>query len=293
MSTPNLAILIRPIDFDFNEETSTTNSFQNKAHANKYLMNEVANEEFNKLVNKLIKNRINVCVLSEKKTEIKKPDAVFSNNWVVYMPSGHIYTMPMFAKNRQAEVDQSLILGNNYSFFETYKNEPLEGTGSMVFDHKNKKIYAAISPRTHQKTLSEFSRQVKYEVIDFKTSDSSGNPVYHTNVVMAMGENWVVVCKDVISDVDWEHLQIQFIKDNKQVITITEKQMKHFCGNIFELKNSDDDLCTVMSKTAYKAFKRDQIDSLTKWTKLIITDVNNIERVGGGGVRCMITGSFV
>ena len=289
-STPNMAILIRPISFSFNEETSETNTFQNESHLTATQIAELSQKEFNTLVQKLIDAKINVAVLAEHVTNIKKPDAIFSNNWVVYMPDGKTFTMPMLTKNRKAEIHHRLVIGNHYSFFENYEGA-LEGTGSMVFDHKNKKIYAAISPRTNEETLTEFAKHVNYDLISFDAVDANGVRIYHTNVLLSVGETWAVLCKDVISNRNAIIKSLE--EDGKTIIYITEEQMGNFCANIFELRNSDDNLIIMMSTRAMKSFSKEQLEKLFQHALVIPTPVNTIEDIGGGGVRCMITGNFV
>jgi len=287
-----MAILIRPISFSFNNETAETNKFQKKSKGKNTNVTNLANKEFNNLVQKLIDARINVSVLAEKETSIKKPDAVFSNNWVVYMPKrNHVYTMPMLTKNRKAEIDNRLVVAQgHFSFFEDFKGA-LEGTGSMVFDHMHKKIYAAISLRTNKETLTTFAEHVQYELICFDAADSNGNEIYHTNVLMAVGETWAVLCKEVISNRNEVISSLE--KDGKEIIYITEEQMNNFCGNIFELRNSNNDLIIMMSTRAMRGFSKSQFESLFKHALVIPTPVNIIEEIGGGSVRCMITGSFM
>jgi hypothetical protein len=289
-TTPNMAIFIRPRNFSFNNETSDTNKFQKTPTESPAKTIELAHKEFNNLIQRLIDAKINICVLGEQKTKITKPDAVFSNNWVVYMPNGKTYTMPMLAKNRRAEISEKLVIGSHYTFFETF-NGALEGTGSMVFDHLNKKIYAAISQRTNEETLKEFAIHCEYDLVSFRASDKNSNEIYHTNVLMAVGESWAVLCKDVIDS--HEEVVASLLEAGKEIIYITEDQMNNFCGNIFELRNTEDDLIIMMSTRAMSNFSKKQLEILFSHALVIPTPVDTIEDVGGGGVRCMITGSFL
>jgi hypothetical protein len=291
-TTPNLAILIKPLDFSFNNETSSTNLLQNPTELTTDEIHQRASHEFGNLLEGLISAKINVTVLSEKKSEILKPDAVFSNNWIVYMPDGRNFTMPMLAKNRRAEIDTSLILGYAYHHLEQYDKIALEGTGSMVMDHINKKIYAGLSSRTNDFLLREFAIPLNYKIISFNTEDVYGYEIYHTNVLMSIGEKYAIICDEVITE-NKEKVIKSLENDGKEIIYITEKQMQEFCGNIFEMRNNEDDLITIMSTRAYAGFNQEQIKSISKYSSIVTINVDTIENIGGGGVRCMITGSFL
>lgn len=290
ITTPNLAILIRPRNFSYNNQTCETNHFQNKNKLDVKLISRDARNEFNILAKNLIDFNINSIILSEQKTNIKKPDAIFSNNWIVYMPNKQTYTMPMLNKNRKLEIDNNLIYKSAYRCFES-SEESLEGTGSMVFDHMNKKIYSAISERTSTDTLIKFAKHVKYELIYFNTEDSNNNKIYHTNVMMSVGEKWAVLCKDVVTDSS--ELIKSLSNDNKEIIYITEDEMKDFCANIFELRDNDDNLTIYMSDSARNTFKEDSLDILKKYADIISINIPTIESIGGGSIRCIITGAFI
>lgn len=287
--TPNMAILIKPDCFSFNEQTAKTNSFQKHTDYNMTIVSEQAKKEFNNLVKKLSSMKIPVLVFPEAESIDIKPDSVFSNNWIVYMPNGNTYTMPMLTQNRKLEVDSRYILGEYQTKFQK-RGGVLEGTGSMVLDHANKKIYAAISKRTSLNEVVSFAKEVEYELISFDTLDSNGQAIYHTNVLMSIGETYAVICKDVI--VDSRILIESLERDGKEIIYITEKQMRNFCGNIFELKNIDDKLVTMCSLRAMMYFTHKQLESIYKHSLLVPVNVETIENVGGGSVRCMITGIF-
>lgn len=288
--TPNLAILIKPINFSYNEETSETNTFQVKDKVKGNIINKV-NSEFNNLVKTLIDNKVAVTIFSEIEQDIIAPDTVYSNNWITYFPHLKAYTMPMYNDNRRIEVNSKYILGEYSDYIQHRSNdEALEGTGSMVIDHESKIIYAGISKRTNINTLNDFAKKVEYDVVSFNTLDSNNNEIYHTNIMMAIGETWAVLCKDVV--VDSKELISSLERTGKKIIYISESQINNFCGNIFEMRNSEDELVTFCSLRAFNNFSDEQRKELNRHTILASSDIDTIETIGGGSVRCMITGKF-
>lgn len=289
-TTPNHLILIRPLNFGFNEQTSESNKFQDKSSL-LFSEPEEAIDEFKAVVRTLIEHDISFTIFNETETDIIKPDAIFSNNWVVYTPNGPAYTMTMLTENRKAEVNHSLIIGQYDTKFEN-NDLPLEGTGSMVIDHENKKIYANLSSRTNYIVLSDFASKINYNLITFNSSDSNNDEIYHTNVIMSIGEKWAVICKDVI--VDYKDVVSSLESDDKEIIYITEDEMKEFCANIFEVKDINGNLNILMSTTAYNSFNyNDKLNILNKYAKIICAPIHTIETIGGGSLRCMLTGVFL
>jgi hypothetical protein len=207
------------------------------------------------------------------------------------MPEGCAYTMPMMAENRRAEVNHKLIIGPYNTIFESSLT-PLEGTGSMVIDHINRKIYAGLSSRTNSNMLNLFASTINYDVITFNSKDSNYNEIYHTNVIMSIGEKWAVICKDVISNV--KDVIDSLESDGKEIITITESEMKDFCANILEVRDKDNNTVILMSTTAYNSLNiSDKLYSLTKYSNIVCAPINTIEEIGGGSLRCMLTGIFL
>jgi hypothetical protein len=289
-TTPNHLVLIRPLNFSFNEQTSESNVFQNKPSL-LFSEPEDAMDEFKSVVRTLLEHDISFTVFNEIETPIIKPDAIFSNNWIVYMPNGPAYTMSMLTENRKAEVNHSLIMGQYDTTFEN-SDMPLEGTGSMVIDHENKKIYANLSSRTNYTTLSNFASKINYKLITFNSSDSEDNEIYHTNVILSIGEKWAVICKDVI--VDYENIISSLESDGKEIILITEDEMKKFCANIFEVKDINNNLNILMSTTAYNSFNyNNKLKILGKYANVVCAPIHTIENIGGGSLRCMLTGVFL
>jgi hypothetical protein len=289
--TPNHLILIRPLNFGYNEETSQSNTFQNKVEDAFFNDLSDIDSEFRGVVNTLLYNNISFTVFNEIETPIIKPDAIFSNNWIVYMPDGNNYTMSMLAQNRKAEINKSLIIGEHNNMFENLEG-PLEGTGSMVFDHMNRKIYAAISPRTNIYSLECFAKYVNYNLITFNTSHKEGEQVYHTNVLLSIGEKWAVICTDVI-DYPFDVIE-SLVSDGKEIIDIGYSELIEFCANIFEVRDINNDLVVLMSSSAFSTYSSmGKLKYFEQYVKVACTPIHTIEEIGGGSLRCMLTGIFL
>ena len=292
-------LMIRPAAFGFNEQTARNNSFQQKISLEN--IQQKALEEFDQMVNTIRSYGIDVVVIEDTPDPIK-PDAIFPNNWFCTMDDGSFHLFPMFAKNRRVERRLDLIsqLENNFIVNDTItwtkdeeQNIFLEGTGSMVMDHDNKIIYACISERTHSKLLQQFADNMGYSVTSFNATDKKGLPIYHTNVLMCIGNNFCVICDEVIDAVDRDKVFHSFRNTNKQVISISYNQMLHFAGNMLQLQNKNGDYILVMSRSAFDSLDQQQKDRLLSHTQLLPIDIDTIETIGGGSARCMMAEIFL
>ncbi|MCE2773302.1 MAG: arginine deiminase-related protein [Bacteroidetes bacterium] len=286
-------VMIEPIGFRFNSETATTNSFQ---HNNTADVQAAAFQEWQNVVYALRQHQFEV-ITYRPLTDLT-PDAVFPNNWFSTHDSGKLLIYPMMANNRRAERNNAIVqqLQEKYNYhsvinlsrYET-QNAFLEGTGSIVFDHDYKLAYAAISPRTHLSPLLEVCEHLGCLPVVFETKSSEGNPIYHTNVVMSIGSSIAIAAEDCIVD---ERNQLSVRKllqfSNKTILSITNQQMQSFCGNVLFATNTLDKEFAILSDTAWNSFTQEQQMMLSNHATPIIVSIPIIERVGGGGVRCMI-----
>lgn len=203
----------------------------------------------------------------------------------------------MYAKNRRQERKQSVIdavkanLDINevidFTHFED-NHQYLEGTGSMVLDRKNKIAYACISERTHQDLFASFCMKMKYKPVLFHAHDQRGLMIYHTNVLMCMADQYVVICLDAVYDAkEKEQLIEEFATSQKEIITISFNQMDHFCGNMLQVKNMRGEYF-VMSTQAYQHLTPEQVNRLESYQPIIHSDLTTIETLGGGSARCMM-----
>lgn len=301
----NHIMMIRPENFGFNEQTAANNAFQSKEIVDDASqLKEIAKAEFDQMVKTLRSHGIDVLVIADTPIPIK-PDAVFPNNWISFHEGGELITYPMFAPNRRIErrediitqIGQKFDIKNRYSF-EFYEDEDealfLEGTGSMIFDRPNDLVYACLSERTDASLLHKFNVLTGTKSCIFKAVDRNGLEIYHTNVMMALGADFVVICMESVPDpkskadlLDW------FQKTNKEVVEISLSQMEAFAGNMLEVLGRQGKRFLCMSQTAYQSLSADQIDRLSQKTNLLPIDISNIEKFGGGSVRCMMAEIFL
>lgn len=288
--------MIRPLSFGFNNDTSNDNYFQkNVDHLTKSKIKSNALKEFENMCSILRKNSINVVVLENDNKNLT--DDVFPNNWISFHGDKYIIHS-MFAKSRRAEKNTSFInmlaqknfdyeLLNDYSKYEG-NNMHLEGTGSVVLDRINKVAYCSISKRSNLKLFNIFCNDIGYEPIPFKSYDSRGDLIYHTNVMMCVGDDFALICYESIKDAK-ERKQVKTFleKSGKTIITISLKQVDSFAGNIIQLGDNEHKII-VISKVAYNSLNEDQKNKLSKESKIISIPIPTIQTCGGGSVRCMI-----
>ena len=302
----NSLIMVRPVDFGYNEQTGIDNEFQNKPkQGEKSQITKLAISEFDASVKILTEKGIEILQLEKKHTNNRLPDAIFPNNWFSTQTNGNLIIYPMKTKNRKDEVQIEYL--TQLLTDQGYKASPLtdlrgsigkigvlEGTGSIVFHHPSQRLFAALSERCEQQAVDKFASQFGYKLIKFNTQTLSGNPVYHTNVIMSCGQDFTVITQDIIqSD------QKQFVIDElyncvNQIILINERQMtNNFCGNILQVKNKNHEPVIVMSNSAYQGFTNPQLKLLEQHGDIAIINIPTIERIGGGSARCMLAENFL
>ena len=302
MTLTSTILMVRPAAFGFNVETAANNYFQSDPGLAKEELQQKALAEFDRMVLKLRENDIDVVVI-EDSSEPPKPDAIFPNNWLSTSPDGKLFVYPMYAPSRRTEKRDDILeqLAKEFDVkdvqdWSEYEAEGrfLEGTGSMVMDHDNKLIYASISERTNISVLEKFSVTNGYQAIVFLATDKQGHPVYHTNVVMALGERFCVLCEEAI-DEEWELIAVRQLLESTfhTIIPITREQMHHFAGNMLEVKNKKGENILVLSQTAFTSLRKEQKEMLEAYARLLPIDVPTVELVEGGSVRCMMAELFL
>jgi hypothetical protein len=292
---PHTLLLIRPKRFGFNAQTASSNSFQVKSDAD---LKSVA-AEFDQLVDLLSAHEISVEVFDDT-PEPAKPDAIFPNNWISFHEDGKVILYPMLAENRRSERRQDIIeqlktrftVNEIVDFSAEEKHEKyLEGTGSLVFDHTNAMAYACRSARTNEELVGKLCRKIKYKPIIFNALDEAGKPIYHTNVMMSVAGKFTVVCIDSIkSDEDQESVLGNLTTTGHKVIAISYAQMRSFAGNIVEVQTQSGENVVLMSETALNSLLPGQVNAITQFAEILPIKIPTIERIGGGGVRCMVAG---
>ena len=293
-------LMISPNKFRNNELTITDNSFQSK-QVNNISISDNAISEFERLKEAISKKGILVHALDDD-SEFDTPDAVFPNNWISFHKSHKAVLYPMFASNRRLERKSSTLeklfnqglnieIIKDYSQFEN-DNKFLEGTGSIVLDRKNKFAYCSLSSRSNNELLQLFCSEMNYIPIVFNSTYQS-KPIYHTNVMMSICNNFSIICLDSIKDENQRRSVKANLKDsNLEIIDITIDQMCSFLGNSIQLIDSNNNPLLVMSSRAYKSIKSSQLNIIEKHTDIIHADIKTIEENGGGSARCMIAEIF-
>ncbi|MXO35114.1 amidinotransferase [Apibacter sp. B3889] len=298
--------MIEPVSFGYNYQTAKNNFFQQNDSVSVESIQEKAKEEFRNMVDKLRKFGINVLVVKDKE-QPHTPDSIFPNNWISFHSDGKVVLYPMYAENRRVErredildsIEKEGFIINEIIDYSRAEEEDifLEGTGSMVLDRTNEIAYAAISERTNEELFIEFCEDLEFSPVVFhSTQEKNGKryPVYHTNVMMSVAEDFAIICKESIQDVKERKLVIDFLQTTKkEVIIISEEQMNHFLGNTLQLENDKKERFLVMSNTAYQSLNAGQINAINKYSQILVFDIPTIEKYGGGGVRCMLAEIFL
>ena len=302
MQSTSKVLMVRPVRFGFNEQTAGNNSFQKRGY--ELSAQDMALEEFDNFVTLLRANNVDVVVV-EDTSEPHTPDSIFPNNWFSTHASGELVLYPMCAPNRRLERKESVLnvikeIGErgkmrrivDLTHWES-ENLFLEGTGSLIFDRKNRIVFACRSPRCDIAVLEDLCEKLDYEFLDFGAYDRDGKPIYHTNVMMCVGDKFVVACLDSIKNIDERTEFISFVEDcDKELIEISIDQMEQFAGNMLQLRSTGGEPLLIMSATAKRALTTDQLESLMSYCKIISPELESIETNGGGSARCMLAEIF-
>jgi hypothetical protein len=288
-------LMVRPYQFYFNQQTAANNFFQSNINIEN--ANELAIAEFDAMVEKLRAHQIKVNVVQDTK-DPSTPDSIFPNNWVSTHTNGTLCLYPMYAENRRAERKSSVIefLQSNYKIENTLDLTDLEkegifleGTGSMVLDHQNKIAYGCLSERLDKNAFNEWCDKMQFKPIAFKALDDKAQPIYHTNVLMCMANQFVVICSDSIpNEQERQMLLDSFAQTNKEVIEISQDQLNHFAGNMLQVFDITEKPHLIMSEQAYKSLHTAQLKSLEKYNPILPISIPTIEALGGGSTRCMM-----
>jgi hypothetical protein len=288
-------LMVRPYQFYFNQQTAANNFFQSNIHIEN--ANALAIAEFDAMVEQLRAHQINVKVVQDTK-DPSTPDAIFPNNWISTHAGGTLCLYPMFAENRRAERKSSVIefLQANYKIENVLdltdlekEGKFLEGTGSMVLNHQDKIAYGCISERLDKEAFSYWCDKMQFKPISFKAVDDKAQPIYHTNVMMCMGDQFVVICLDSISNEQERQMLLDsFGQTKKEVIEISHDQLNHFAGNMLQVFDMNEKPHLIMSEQAYSTLNATQLKSLEKYNPILPISIPTIEALGGGSTRCMM-----
>ncbi len=294
-------LMVRPAAFGFNSETAESNTFQRELKLSNEEILEQALIEFDGAVDLLRNHGIDVYVVEDSLIPTK-PDAIFPNNWISFHENKTLVLYPMEALNRRCERRLEVVLQLQQKFNYTnvidlshfeLQGKFLEGTGSIVFDHESKVAFAVLSSRTNEDVLKELCQRIGYKPFVFRAFDSNGHPVYHTNVVMCMGDDFVVICLKAIPDEESRaDLLKEFAQLGKKVLEISLEQMNRFAGNMLLLKDRHGRNKLVLSETAFQSLAEAQVSFLKSRAELIRFQIPTVEFIGGGSARCMLAEVF-
>lgn len=296
----NKILMVEPDSFYANPQTAIDNFFQQNLKGSSIEdIHAAAKDEFFSFVDQLTKTGIDVTVFRQGDV-LQTPDATFPNNWFSTHPGGILILYPMSATNRRLERRTGIIdsLKKEYPTVidltsHENKNHFLEGTGSLVIDHKHRIAYASLSTRTSIVVLVEWSKRMSYELISFTSFDINQNVVYHTNVMMTLADDFAIVCMEAIHDLSEKNkLKTRLNETNHEILEISLDQMHCFCGNCLSLENTSGQKFLVMSDEAYAHFTKDQLRLIEKSCSIIHSNLKTIETYGGGGARCMMAELF-
>jgi hypothetical protein len=303
----NTILMVSPTHFRMNEQTVINNYYQKEiAGIPKKELQQIAQQEFDVFVKKLKAVGVNVIVFIAT-DGLNTPDAHFPNNWISFHENGFVGLYPMFAKNRRLERREEVLFqlekeGFHIEHIMDYRNAEdeglfLEGTGSLLLDRVNKKAYCAISQRTDEELIIEFCEDFEYIPIIFsanQTIDGERLAIYHTNVMMCIGENFAVICLESIDDKKERKNVVKHLKeDGKEIITITENQVSSFAGNMLQVHGKNNLPYIIMSQAAYDSLTLSQIKTFEKHCEIVSISLNTIETCGGGSARCMMAEVFL
>jgi len=292
-------LMIRPVRFESNPQTAESNRFQGKSGATADQQQDAALQEFDGLVEALREHGIDVVVVDDT-SEPHTPDSIFPNNWLSLHADGRVVLYPMEADNRRTErrmdVIERLDAELGYQVREIVDlsghestGHYLEGTGSMVLDRANRVAYACLSTRTQLDPLGDFTQRLNYDAVTFEAVDRDGVAIYHTNVLMNVGEELAVICDAAIPRDDQRSAVVQRLRDTgHEVLSLNYDQLDAFAGNMLELRTKEGARLVAMSQQAYDSLSDDQLQILSKNGEILTAPIDTIEASAGGSVRCML-----
>lgn len=305
--TTNSILMIRPVAFRMNEQTAVNNYYQKVLdNLSPETVNAKAQEEFDNFVKKLRMVGVDVTVV-EDTADPDTPDSIFPNNWISFHENGDVVLYPMFAENRRKERREDVLdlledkdfVVNEIMDYTSAEEDGffLEGTGSLLLDRQNSKAYCALSPRADEELFIEFCEDFDYAPVifeAFQTVNGERKLIYHTNVMMCLGETFAVICADCIDDKKERKMVLDSLRDDdKEIILITEDQVNNFAGNMLEVKGTDDRRYLVMSASAHQSLTKKQIAQLEEHATILSSSLDTIEACGGGSARCMMAEVFL
>ena len=299
--------MIRPVAFRMNEQTAVNNYYQKVLdNLTPATVNAKAQQEFDAFVEKLRAVGVHVTVVDDT-VDPDTPDSIFPNNWISFHESGEVVLYPMFAENRRLErredildmlEEQGFVINDIWDYTAAEEDDFfLEGTGNLLLDRTNEIAYCALSPRADEGLVIEFCEDFEMNPVifeAFQTVDGERKNIYHTNVMMCLGDTFAVICADTIDDKQERKIVLNHLKESgKEVVLITEEQVNNFAGNMLQVLGANDTKYLIMSTQAYNSLTDNQIKTLEKHATILHSSLDTLEACGGGSARCMMAEVFL
>ncbi|MBB1138562.1 citrulline utilization hydrolase CtlX [Myroides sp. WP-1] len=303
----NNILMIRPVAFRMNEQTAVNNYYQKVLdNLTPATVNAKAQQEFDAFVEKLRAVGVHVTVVDDT-VDPDTPDSIFPNNWISFHESGEVVLYPMFAENRRLErredildilEEQGFVINDIWDYTSAEEDDLfLEGTGNLLLDRTNEIAYCALSPRADEGLVIEFCEDFEMNPVifeAFQTVDGERKNIYHTNVMMCLGDTFAVICADTIDDKQERKIVLNSLKESgKEIVLITEDQVNNFAGNMLQVVGAEDTKYLVMSTQAFNSLTDGQIKTLEKHATILHSSLDTIEACGGGSARCMMAEVFL
>lgn len=306
MSTPfpDTVLMIRPAAFGYDEGTARTNRFQKAPSSDGERVHKEALAEFEAVKERLELLGVQVMVF-EDTPDPPKPSAIFPNNWISFHEDGSVVLYPMLTesrkKERRSEIPERIEAESRFRVrrsieLSAYEQEgkALEGTGSIVFDREMRIAYACRSPRTDIPLFEQLCERLGYQPVSFKAFDEQGAAIYHTNVMLALGAGFAILCEEVIEDpMERSMVKLQLQESGRKLIIIDRDQLRAFAGNAYQLCSSEGDHHFLLSKRACDSLNEEQLQRIESHSAIECLPVGHIEEAGGGSIRCMMAGIFL
>lgn len=290
-------LMVRPAAFGSNPDTRASNAFQrDQPPLAAEELQRLVLREFDAVVHALDGAGVHVLALDDDPRP-PRPDAVFPNNWVSFHADGTVVLYPMLAPSRRLERRVEILeqVSKHFRITRTVdlaeherQGAFLEGTGSLVLDRTHRLAFACLSPRTHLDALGDFAQQLDYEIASFDAVDAGGTPIYHTNVLMCIGERFAALCVEAIVAAPRQAAIVRILEETgHEIIALSHAQMNAFAGNMLELQGRAGKVIA-MSASALAALTPGQRNRLEQHGQIVASAIPTIEHCGGGSVRCML-----
>lgn len=287
--------MIEPAGFYYNHATAPSNPYQINDDVDKTVILERAVAEFRSYVSLMVDNGVHVTVA---KGEPQCPDHIFPN-WFSTHENRTMFVYPMLTENRSAEKTDDIVhtLSRHYDIVHDWSHyedddKCLEGMSSLILDRINRKAYGTYSARTDKELAILWCELMGYEPHLFETASHTGDPIYHSDVMMHIGTEFVGICADSILP-EYRGKVMDSLSAHRDIIELDMDQVRAFAGNALEVIGADNKPMVVMSQSGYDSLNPQQKDHYLQYVDRFVTpSLPTVQRYGGGAARCMLQELF-